>query len=156
MNSFLQGVKPVSLGKVSDPQVKQFIEKCLGPASTRLPAMELLKEPFLATENLKDLSSDSRKLTDIVPTTVNLPQHESISMDIDPNCKKFSDESYAKSMSQTPYSSTAEFLRCTEGNKFKLVGEQTDENTISLALRMTDLRGNYSCYIDVYFSSVNM
>ena len=31
------GIKPTPLGKVSDPQVKHFIEKCLVPASLRLP-----------------------------------------------------------------------------------------------------------------------
>ncbi|XP_058735661.1 serine/threonine-protein kinase WNK8-like [Vicia villosa] len=39
------GVKPAALAKVNDPEVKQFIEKCLVPASMRLPASELLKDP---------------------------------------------------------------------------------------------------------------
>ncbi|KAJ8762972.1 hypothetical protein K2173_023101 [Erythroxylum novogranatense] len=41
------GMKPVSLNKVSDLQIKDFIEKCLAPASKRLPANELLKDSFL-------------------------------------------------------------------------------------------------------------
>lgn len=53
------GIKPASLGKVNDPQVKQFIEQCLVPASMRLPATELLKDPFLATENPKEVVSVS-------------------------------------------------------------------------------------------------
>ena len=43
------GIKPECLAKVKDPQVREFIEKCLVPASERLSAMELLKDPFLAT-----------------------------------------------------------------------------------------------------------
>lgn len=43
----LQGVKPAALSKVTDPQVKLFIEKCLVPAAQRLSAEELLKDPFL-------------------------------------------------------------------------------------------------------------
>lgn len=46
----ISGVKPASLSKVINPQLKQFIEKCLVPASMRLSAMELLEDPFFATE----------------------------------------------------------------------------------------------------------
>nr|KYP54663.1 putative serine/threonine-protein kinase WNK4 [Cajanus cajan] len=48
------GIKPASLNKVNDPQIKEFIEKCLVPASKRLSAEELLKDPFLHVENVKD------------------------------------------------------------------------------------------------------
>ncbi|CAK9169337.1 unnamed protein product [Ilex paraguariensis] len=44
------GIKPAALGKVEDPQVKQFIERCLVPASQRLSAAELLQDPFLSSE----------------------------------------------------------------------------------------------------------
>ena len=45
------GVKPAPLGKVKDSQVKQFIDKCLAPASMRLSAMELLEDPFLVADH---------------------------------------------------------------------------------------------------------
>lgn len=48
-----QGIKPASLEKVSDPKVKEFIEKCLVPANQRLSAKELLKDPFLEIMNLR-------------------------------------------------------------------------------------------------------
>ncbi|XP_047250483.1 probable serine/threonine-protein kinase WNK6 isoform X5 [Capsicum annuum] len=58
------GVKPASLGKVTDPQIKAFIEKCLVPVSLRLPAKDLLKDPFLQTENLsKKKDENSISLT---------------------------------------------------------------------------------------------
>ncbi|PKI45233.1 hypothetical protein CRG98_034360 [Punica granatum] len=41
------GIKPAALSKVKDPDVKEFIEKCLLPVSERLSADELLMDPFL-------------------------------------------------------------------------------------------------------------
>ncbi|XP_021864409.2 probable serine/threonine-protein kinase WNK10 [Spinacia oleracea] len=42
------GVKPTALNTVTDPQAKQFIERCLLPAASRPSAKELLNDPFLA------------------------------------------------------------------------------------------------------------
>ncbi|OWM90117.1 serine/threonine-protein kinase WNK8-like [Punica granatum] len=44
----MSGQKPASLGRVKDPEFKQFIEKCLLPALERPSAFELLNDPFLA------------------------------------------------------------------------------------------------------------
>ncbi|KAJ4967333.1 hypothetical protein NE237_019182 [Protea cynaroides] len=41
------GVKPAALSMVKDPELKRFIEMCLVPAEERVPAKELLKDPFL-------------------------------------------------------------------------------------------------------------
>ncbi|MQL96977.1 hypothetical protein Taro_029665 [Colocasia esculenta] len=46
------GIKPVALSKVIDLEVKSFIEKCIAPAAERLPAKELLKDPFLQLDYL--------------------------------------------------------------------------------------------------------
>lgn len=43
------GIKPASLGKVKDPRVKEFIEKCLVPAEIRPSASDLLKDAFFST-----------------------------------------------------------------------------------------------------------
>ncbi|KAI4366607.1 hypothetical protein MLD38_022466 [Melastoma candidum] len=48
------GIKPASLEKVKDPQVKEFIEKCLVPADIRPSASDLLKDVFFVN------SEDSR------------------------------------------------------------------------------------------------
>ncbi|GFP99360.1 probable serine/threonine-protein kinase wnk6 [Phtheirospermum japonicum] len=45
------GVKPASLVKVASSEVKEFIEKCLAPASERLSAKELLNHLFLQYEH---------------------------------------------------------------------------------------------------------
>ncbi|XP_076921232.1 putative serine/threonine-protein kinase WNK3 [Bidens hawaiensis] len=41
------GVKPASLEKVNDPEVKSLIEKCICNVSDRLSAKDLLMDPFL-------------------------------------------------------------------------------------------------------------
>lgn len=41
------GKKPAALDKVKDPEVREFVEKCLATVSRRLPARELLMDPFL-------------------------------------------------------------------------------------------------------------
>ncbi|KAL2535810.1 serine/threonine-protein kinase WNK8-like [Forsythia ovata] len=45
------GIKPLALGKVKDPEVKEIIEKCLVSASNRPSAVELLKDPFFSSKN---------------------------------------------------------------------------------------------------------
>jgi len=40
------GIRPASLQKVTDTETRQFIEKCLAPASVRPSAVELLMDPF--------------------------------------------------------------------------------------------------------------
>ncbi|XP_062168994.1 serine/threonine-protein kinase WNK8-like isoform X2 [Alnus glutinosa] len=147
------GIKPASLGKVNDPQVKQFIEKCLVPASMRLTAMELLKDPFLATGNSKDLICDSLWLSNNLPVLVNPLQLESHAMDIDSNCKMLSAGSSTKTINGTSNSSTLEFQRFTANNEFRLKGEKIDDNTISLTLRIADLCGqvrniHFAVYLD--------
>ncbi|KAL5980839.1 Serine/threonine-protein kinase wnk1, partial [Asimina triloba] len=52
----ISGKKPEALYKVKDPDVRQFVEKCLATVSRRLPARELLKDPFL---QIHDVDSDS-------------------------------------------------------------------------------------------------
>ncbi|XP_042517876.1 serine/threonine-protein kinase WNK1-like isoform X2 [Macadamia integrifolia] len=61
----ISGKKPEALYKVRDPEVREFVEKCLITASRRLPARELLKDPFLRTH---DFGSDVRpELDDMGP-----------------------------------------------------------------------------------------
>nr|DAD33673.1 TPA_asm: hypothetical protein HUJ06_012524 [Nelumbo nucifera] len=55
----ISGKKPDVLYKVKDLEVRQFVEKCLATVSRRLPARELLKDPFL---QIDDCESDLRPL----------------------------------------------------------------------------------------------
>ncbi|KAJ4961489.1 hypothetical protein NE237_021399 [Protea cynaroides] len=49
------GIKPASLAKVKDPRVRQFIEKCIANVSERLPASELLMDPFLLSDEENEI-----------------------------------------------------------------------------------------------------
>lgn len=42
------GVKPQAINKVSDPELKAFIERCIGQPRARPSASDLLKDPFLS------------------------------------------------------------------------------------------------------------
>ncbi|KAL6966351.1 Serine/threonine-protein kinase wnk1, variant 2 [Sarracenia purpurea var. burkii] len=47
----ISGKKPDALHKVKDPEVLQFVEKCLATVSLRLSARELLNDPFLQNDD---------------------------------------------------------------------------------------------------------
>ncbi|GMJ06287.1 EMF1-Interacting Protein 1, with no lysine (K) kinase 8 [Hibiscus trionum] len=138
------GIKPASLGKVNDSQIKQFIEKCLLPASMRLPAVELLKDPFLLVETPKEVASGP---------LVNLIQAEPHLMEIDPNCKTLLVNSSTRNIKEAPRFSSLELQRFTENNEFRLKGEKNDDSTVSLTLRISDQCGkarniHFSFYLD--------
>lgn len=136
-----------------DPQVKQFIEKCLVPASMRLPASELLKDPFLATDNSKEHSSEHSRLLNAQFKSVNPPLLATNPMDIDHNCSKLSGSvaSSVKSNNEISHFSTLELQRLTENNELTLKGDMTDHNTISFHLRIAELCGNFLIYSSVVF-----
>ncbi|KAI5069177.1 hypothetical protein GOP47_0015478 [Adiantum capillus-veneris] len=41
------GIKPAALERLKDKELRQFVEKCIDTASKRLPAREVLMDPFL-------------------------------------------------------------------------------------------------------------
>ncbi|KAK2978665.1 hypothetical protein RJ640_019122 [Escallonia rubra] len=137
----ISGIKPAALGKVKDPQVKQFIEKCLLPQAERLPSAELLRDPFLSSETSKELMCDVMKFPSLIPKSVNLPKPNPLPMEIDSNLNKFSGSTSTKSTTETPHLSYLEFQRFNERNDFRLRGEKIDNNSISLTLRIADLCG---------------
>ncbi|GMN31363.1 hypothetical protein TIFTF001_003231 [Ficus carica] len=147
------GVKPASLAKVVDPEVKQFIEKCLVPAPMRLSAIKLLDDPFLATENLRDLDRGPLEIPKFIPKSVDSSQPECRPMDIDSNSKNLSVDSCAKLSDETSSVSSLELWRYTENNEFRLNGEKDNNNTISLTLRIRDSCGrirniHFSFYLE--------
>ncbi|MQM01212.1 hypothetical protein Taro_033965 [Colocasia esculenta] len=64
---YKKGTKPEALYKVKDPEVRQFVEKCLATASRRLPAKELLKDPFLRIDDGDQLGSRVLDAGDLCP-----------------------------------------------------------------------------------------
>ncbi|KAI4317822.1 hypothetical protein L6164_025659 [Bauhinia variegata] len=73
----VSGKKPESLYKVQDPEVRQFVEKCLATVSLRLSAKELLKDHFLQIDDygfdLKHLQyeRDSYEATPLIRQPLN-------------------------------------------------------------------------------------
>ncbi|XWS76845.1 hypothetical protein CRYUN_Cryun01aG0212700 [Craigia yunnanensis] len=151
------GIKPASLSKVVDPQIKEFIEKCLVPASERLSAKELLEDPFLNVENPKEpirlplqLPNASSKAINV---PANLPASGPSSMDIDTDYKQLSISTCTGSNSENPQCPVLEFQRMHKNNEFGLRGKKDDDNSVSLTLRIADLCGrvrniHFLFYID--------
>ncbi|ERN13340.1 hypothetical protein AMTRI_Chr09g21650 [Amborella trichopoda] len=149
------GVKPASLAKVNDPQVKAFIEKCLVPASERLPAKELLKDPFLQCNNIKEPLHDPLQMPDHGPKIVNSGDHSialegdaallaksgPLSMDIDSEFKQLPIQPMTQNSNGTQHLPGLEFQRSNKNNEFKLKGEKTGDNSVSLVLRIADPHG---------------
>lgn len=122
----LQGVKPASLAKVTDPQVRQFIEKCLVSASDRLPAKELLKDPFLCDDTTKEpLRTHVHALNGMLNAT-NLPSRP-LSVDVNSNLTAVTPE--------------LELVKTNRNNEFRLKGEKTNDASISLELRIANTHG---------------
>lgn len=109
------GIKPASLGKVKDPEVKAFIEKCIAKVSDRLPAKELLMDPFLLAD--EDGGSIGRSLQ---PSTLHS----------DCEGEKFDNGG-------TPKESLPEGSR-----DFTVQGQMKDLNTVCLKLRIADNMGS--------------
>ncbi|KAJ4953264.1 hypothetical protein NE237_030096 [Protea cynaroides] len=129
------GVKPASLDKVNDPQIKHFIEQCLAPVSMRLPAKELLKDPFLLCDSPK------KPIRSPLQLPSNLQKSGPPSMDIDSDYKQLSISSCAENSNGTPRSCTLELQRMNKNNEFRLRGERKDDNSLSLTLRIADTSG---------------
>ncbi|KAH7425906.1 hypothetical protein KP509_11G077000 [Ceratopteris richardii] len=53
------GKKPAALVKIKDPQIREFVEKCITSASQRLQARELLMDPFLSDDMDADMIETS-------------------------------------------------------------------------------------------------
>lgn len=109
------GIKPASLAKVTDLGVKAFIEKCIANVSDRLPAKDLLKDPFLQADD--DHESASRHLQS---KTLHAGKREQIDFD--------------RSVDDTSVETSRDF---------SMHGERKDVNKIFLKLRIADSMGNY-------------
>ncbi|KAK3211624.1 hypothetical protein Dsin_016330 [Dipteronia sinensis] len=158
------GIKPAALSKVKDPEVKLFIDKCLVPASQRLSAKELLKEPFLQMNG----SAKNRPLPlpDIVMPKMGAfgdrclmsegpvsARNRHSSMDFDHYSELPIITCFDNSVDGDTYSRNLEVRRSKRGNFFLLKGERNDEYSVSLILRIADHNGrvrniHFLFYID--------
>ncbi|KAL5750613.1 hypothetical protein ACOSP7_025216 [Xanthoceras sorbifolium] len=109
------GIKPASLAKVTNPGVRSFIEKCIAKVSDRLPAKELLGDPFLQSDEEND----------IVGRPLRVQNHHSAG------------SSYEGTNVKNARDSLAETSR-----DFMVQGQRRDINTIFLKLRIADSTGH--------------
>lgn len=151
------GIKPLALAKVKDLEIRHFIEKCLLPASERLPAKELLKDPFLQCTNeqgrdliafqkeapslqCNELGWDIIQQCNIAPNGVNVSKMGSLAMEVDSDRKSLH-ISIDTEHSTSPHEQVLEFQRTNGTNEFRLKGEKNDDDSVSLVLRIADSVG---------------
>ncbi|KAL9690417.1 hypothetical protein QQ045_010815 [Rhodiola kirilowii] len=128
------GIKPASLEKVKDHEVKLFIEKCLRPSSLRFSASELLKESFLVPENLKNPMKSPELPAATLKSTIH-SMSEALPMEIDSNVKKSSTTS-SEGITNDTYS-TVELQKISDEQTFSLQGKRKDDTKIKIALRIS-------------------
>ncbi|XP_011040497.1 PREDICTED: probable serine/threonine-protein kinase WNK3 isoform X2 [Populus euphratica] len=109
------GIKPASLAKVKDPAVKAFIEKCIAKVSDRLPAKELLMDPFLQSDE----------------------ENGSVGHSLRPKAHSSGGSSDQIDVNEIAKDSSAEPSR-----DFTVQGQRKDSNTIFLKLRIADSTGH--------------
>ncbi|KAL6550520.1 hypothetical protein OROMI_021008 [Orobanche minor] len=150
----ISGIKPAALSKITDPEVRLFVVKCLVPAPQRPSAAELLKEPFLLSESSKDHDTcDPPQLTDFTPKSINSSKSNSPFMDVEPSSRMLSGSTCCVSMTSNSMP-TLELHRCNGRNEFALKGENFDGRSIDLTLRVADSSGRVRyVYFPFYLDS---
>jgi len=129
------GIKPDSLSKVTDPQVREFIEKCLAPVSERLWAIDLLKDPFLDLDNL-GMATCSPSLVESVCSSICSSSFRGHCMD---------------SSHCTPAPVELLKVAVTEMNTFKIRGKLEDNDSLSMTVWIADLKGEAQKIDFVFF-----
>ncbi|KAJ4951178.1 hypothetical protein NE237_028010 [Protea cynaroides] len=150
------GIKPVALSKVKDPEVKQFIEKCLVPADQRSTAKELLKDPFLQIRDcplpLPDVTPEGRAFEQcyVLSEVPTYTQHMPLSMDVDADdeCEPPVVTSIENSSTGGSHIICLEVHREKRGIDFRLSGERNDEKSVQLLFEIADQNGyvQYVCF----------
>ncbi|KAK7397453.1 hypothetical protein VNO78_18625 [Psophocarpus tetragonolobus] len=136
------GIEPASLKRVSDLQIKEFIKKCLVPASERLSAKELLKDTFLQVESPKQSIIDPLYLPNKSLKVIDLSEFAKLTMDLDVDYQHISLSTCVEENHQeSPHCPVLEVQRTYKNNEFRLKGTKNEDNSVSLILRIADLCG---------------
>ncbi|KAL5715011.1 non-specific serine/threonine protein kinase [Ranunculus cassubicifolius] len=156
------GIKPASLSKVKDKEVRLFIEKCLVPVAERLSAKELLMDPFLKDDGLTENSSLDLYGT-ASPKIEAIANHSVLSEEANDKQKIIPVRNYGDAKPHTTScieNSIDEshmrdlVIRMTFGcNDFKLIGGVLDVNTVILNLYISEQNGptrkvHFGFYLD--------
>ncbi|XP_051129727.1 probable serine/threonine-protein kinase WNK9 [Andrographis paniculata] len=148
----VSGKKPDSLYKVKDPEVRQFIEKCLASVSDRLSAWELLNDPFLQTDDY---------VNDLFPLTYQYPSLNRCLRDAHRSTSGSLVNGYANFLG---YEHENDFERYSVANEMDLFasqdydrsenidvtikGQRREDDNIFLRLRIADKEGRVR---NIYF-----
>ncbi|XP_028948494.1 probable serine/threonine-protein kinase WNK3 isoform X5 [Malus domestica] len=133
------GVKPASLEKVTDPGVKAFIEKCIVKVSERLPAKELLMDPFLQSDDNRESISRSLRPTHYSGKVSCLSSAQRIFVLFSSHCDMLDAEG---SSDQTDIETKDTDPSHETSRDFSVQGQRKDD-TIFLKLRIADSTGHF-------------
>ncbi|CAA6663347.1 unnamed protein product [Spirodela intermedia] len=136
------GIKPLALGKVADPQVKQLIEKCLLPASERSSVKELLQDPLFRSDISRSVQDPIRSSEKIEYEPMDEVSY------VQPSNNRNTETNF-----EDPWVLSMEFQKTKDQNEFTLRGEKIDNNTISFILRILNREGeakniHFTFYLD--------
>eukprot|EP00249_Psilotum_nudum_P024571 c29225_g2_i1 orf=691-3273(-) len=161
----ISGKKPEALSKVTDLELREFINKCLVTASKRLPARELLKDPFLrpeghskvATQALPHLRWAITETDHLDALGVSIEEHDGnsatekmshIQQEMSPSIWENNFSSIASlppliagdELKSLPCASTNE-ERIGRSVEFRVKGKRREDDTVFLRLRIADSEG---------------
>ncbi|XP_057501813.1 probable serine/threonine-protein kinase WNK9 [Actinidia eriantha] len=162
----VSGKKPDALYKVKDPEVQEFVEKCLATVSLRLSARELLNDPFLQNDDCEfDLRPiDSRRETDYGDSLLRQPY-----LDLDYERKSYSNgysngvtfespngwdwEHHSTEIKQSgielfEYNNDDEHDEHSANPDITIKGKRREDDSIFLRLRISDKEGRIR---NIYF-----
>ncbi|XP_031261495.1 probable serine/threonine-protein kinase WNK9 [Pistacia vera] len=152
----VSGKKPEALYKVQDPEVRQFIEKCLATVTSRLPARELLRDPFLQIDEYdSDLSlilyqSDYDEIGPFLRQPLNGIHHSNSSLNN--GYANYTGYDPENDLDYHPLNEVDDF-NCQEDDHLSdfdisIKGKRREDNGIFLRLRIADHEG---CIRNIYF-----
>ncbi|KAG0457180.1 hypothetical protein HPP92_022013 [Vanilla planifolia] len=132
------GIKPAALAKIVDPQIRQFIEKCLVQASERLTAKELLKDPFLLGDNSATPIYTPIQSTALVYNDITF---KPAFIDMESDYKSISLSNGTNNSLEIPEFPKLEYVRINKNIEFRLIVEQVSDVSVSFLLRILDCNG---------------
>ena len=132
---------PEALYKIEDPEVRQFVEKCLVAASERMPAEKLLNDPFLQIDGceLEILEIDGGEMGSLIRQSLFSPSFS--------DCSFFPDTPWGYDHAEleprgielfdSPDDETSTQVGIT------ITGRMSEEGRIFLRLRIADKEGSF-------------
>lgn len=124
---------------MNDPQIKEFIKKCLVSTSKRLSTKELLKDPFLQVESPKQSILDHLHLSNKSLKVINLSMSDKLSMDLDVDYQFISLSTCVdESNQENPHCSILKVQRTYKNNEFRLKGTKNGDKSVSFILRIAE------------------